>query len=123
MHTALFARQVTRTPSAPALIATACSLTYEELDRRSNRLAHQLRGIGVGVESVVGLCADSSPDAVVGALAIMKAGGAYLALDPALPADRLAYMLADAGVKVVLTGAGKLSWPERPGIARVDTLR
>src|SRR5205823_10061589 len=90
-------------PEAVALAATERVLTYHELDTRANRLAHALRALGVGPDAVVGLCARSSPEMVVGALAILKAGGAYLPLDPAYPSERLAFMLDDARVPVILT--------------------
>ena len=80
-----------------AVIYEGGQLSYGELDRRSNQLAHHLRGLGVGPEVVVGLCVERSLEMVVGLLGILKAGGAYLPLDPGYPADRLAYMLADAG--------------------------
>ena len=73
---------------------------------RANRLAHHLRGLGVGPEVVVGLCVERSPAMVVGLIGILKAGGAYLPLDPAYPAARLAFMLADAGAPVLVTQVG-----------------
>ena len=81
-------------------------ISYGELDRRSNRLAHHLGKLGVGPEVVVGLCVERSLEMVVGLLGILKAGGAYLPLDPNYPAERLAYMLADARAPVLLTQAG-----------------
>jgi amino acid adenylation domain-containing protein len=99
----LFAAQAARTPDAPAVICEDRTLSYRELDRRANRLAHHLRALGVGPDVVVGLSMTRSPDLVVGVLGILKAGGAYLPLDPGYPADRLAYMLADARVPVLLT--------------------
>ncbi|MFL6121258.1 amino acid adenylation domain-containing protein, partial [Actinophytocola sp.] len=101
--TELFAAQVARTPDAAALRFEGTELTYAELDRRANRLAHHLIGRGVGPESVVGVCLHRSLDLVVALLGIHKAGGAYLPLDPDHPADRLAYLRADAGVEVVVT--------------------
>ena len=83
-------------------------LSYGALEARANRLAHHLRGLGVGPEVVVGLCVERSPDMVVGLLGILKAGGAYLPLDPAYPADRLAFMLADAGAPVLVTQSALL---------------
>ena len=78
-------------------------LSYGELNARANQLAHHLRGLGVGPEVVVGLCVERSLDMVVGILGILKAGGAYLPLDPSYPKDRLAYLLNDAGILVLLT--------------------
>ena len=78
-------------------------LRYGELDRRANRLAHHLRARGVGPETVVGLCLARSLDLIVGLLGILKAGGAYLPLDPDYPQARLAFMLEDAGARVLVT--------------------
>src|SRR5262249_10824398 len=78
-------------------------LTFRELNQRANRLAHQLRKLGVRPETVVGICVERSLELVVGMLGILKAGGAYLPLDPAYPRERLAYMLADARVPVLVT--------------------
>ena len=105
---ALFAAQAAKTPSATAVVFGDERLSYGALEARANRLAHHLRGLGVGPEVVVGLCVERSPDMVVGLIGILKAGGAYLPLDPAYPADRLAFMLADAGAPVVVTQAALL---------------
>ena len=78
-------------------------MTYSELNERANRLAYHLRTLGVGPEVPVGLCMERSPELVVGLLGILKAGGVFLPLDPALPAERLAFMLEDARARVVLT--------------------
>ncbi|HZW29446.1 MAG TPA: amino acid adenylation domain-containing protein [Isosphaeraceae bacterium] len=99
----LFAAQARRTPEAVAVACGDCRLTYAELDARSNRLARRLRGLGVGPEVLVGLCAERSPALVIGLLAVLKAGGAYVPLDPAYPAERLTFMLHDAEVAVLLT--------------------
>ncbi|HLL48006.1 MAG TPA: amino acid adenylation domain-containing protein, partial [Longimicrobiaceae bacterium] len=99
----LFAEQARRTPGAVAVVSEAGSLTYAAIDRRANRLAHTLRDMGVGPETCVGMCVRRSPDMVVGILGILKSGGVYVPLDPAYPADRLAYMLADSGAAVLLT--------------------
>src|SRR6202048_2423778 len=99
----LFAAQVAKTPDAIAVAFEEQTLSYGELDRRANRLAHHLRALGVGPETVVGLCLARSLDMIVGLLAILKAGGAYLPLDPEYPTERLRYMIADAGARVLLT--------------------
>jgi amino acid adenylation domain-containing protein len=94
------------TPDAPALRAGDRELTYRQLDERANRLAHHLRGLGIAAESRVGLCLRDTVDWVTGALATLKLGAAYVPLDPAYPADRLAYMCRVAQVRAVLfTGA------------------
>ena len=105
---ALFAAQAAKTPSATAVVFGDERLSYRALEARANRLAHYLRGLGVGPETVVGLCVERSPDMVVGLLGILKAGGAYLPLDPTYPADRLAFMLADASAPVLVTQAALL---------------
>ncbi len=99
----LFAAQVARTPDAIAAVHEDERLTYAELDARANQLAHHLRALGVGPEVVVGLCVERSPAMLVGLVGILKAGGAYLPLDPGYPAERLAFMLADAGAPVLVT--------------------
>lgn len=99
----LFELQVKRAPDDTAIIYDGSNLTYSELNQRANQLAHKLRRIGVGPEILVGICTDRSVDMVVGLLGILKAGGAYVPLDPAYPSDRLAFMLEDAEVTVLLT--------------------
>jgi amino acid adenylation domain-containing protein/non-ribosomal peptide synthase protein (TIGR01720 family) len=100
---ALFQAQVDRTPDAVALVDGHLRLTYAELERRVNRLAHHLRARGVGVETRVGLCADRSADLVVALLAVLTAGGAYVPLDPAYPPSRLVQILDDARVSLLVT--------------------
>jgi amino acid adenylation domain-containing protein len=97
----LFEDWVDRTPDAPAVRYGNVTLTYRELDVRANRLAHRLRRLGVAAEARVGLCVRGE-NWIVGALAALKAGGAYAPLDPSYPAERLAYMCRDAQVDVVL---------------------
>src|SRR5262249_41898748 len=101
----LFAAPALRTPDALAVAVGGGRGGCRELDARASRLAHHLRGQGVGPEVVVGLCLERSPAMVVGLLAILKAGGAYLPLDPAYPRERLAFMLSDAGAPVLVTQA------------------
>ena len=96
-------RQAALRPECVALVHGRETLTYGELVRRAARLARRLRGVGVGPETVVGVCFERSPELVVSMLGALTAGAAYLALDPALPRERLAFMIADAGVGVVLT--------------------
>ncbi|HEX6910941.1 MAG TPA: amino acid adenylation domain-containing protein, partial [Longimicrobium sp.] len=101
----LFETQVERTPHAVALVSEGEHLTFAELNRRANRLAHHLRALGVGPDGRVGLCVERSPEMVVGLLATLKAGGAYVPLDPGYPAERLEYMLADGAPAAVLVQA------------------
>ncbi|HST62152.1 MAG TPA: amino acid adenylation domain-containing protein, partial [Longimicrobium sp.] len=95
--------QAARTPDATALVFEGEPLTYAELNRRANRLAHHLRSLGVGPDARVGLCVERSLEMMVGLLAVLKSGGAYVPLDPAYPAERLAYMLDDSDPAVVLS--------------------
>ncbi|MBA2677293.1 MAG: amino acid adenylation domain-containing protein, partial [Ktedonobacteraceae bacterium] len=99
----LFEAQVARVPDALALVCEGNHLTYRELNRRANQLARYLRGIGAGPEVLVGLCAERSLAFVTAWLGILKAGGVYLPLDPSYPAERLAFMLEDARVSVLIT--------------------
>ena len=99
----LFEVQVKNTPEAVAVMFEDQQLTYGELNTKANQLAHHLRSLGVGPDVLVAICVERSLEMVVGLLAILKAGGAYVPLDPAYPADRLAYMLADAAPQVLLT--------------------
>ncbi|GAB6041222.1 amino acid adenylation domain-containing protein [Endothiovibrio diazotrophicus] len=111
----LFEAQAARTPEAIAVTdfpsfmgeptddSPQRRLTFRQLNRRANRLAHRLRALGVGADDFVGICAERSPELLVGILGILKAGGAYLPLDPAYPRERLAFMLRDAGVSILLT--------------------
>ncbi|HYH81345.1 MAG TPA: amino acid adenylation domain-containing protein, partial [Longimicrobium sp.] len=88
----LFAAQAARTPDASALVFRGQTLAYAAVDARANRLAHHLRGLGVGPEARVGICLERTPELVVSLLAVLKAGGAYVPLDPAYPRERLGFM-------------------------------
>ncbi|QSJ14342.1 amino acid adenylation domain-containing protein [Nostoc sp. UHCC 0702] len=99
----LFAAQVEKTPDAVAVVFADNQLTYRELNAKANQLAHYLQTLGVGTEVLVGICVERSLYSFIGILGILKAGGAYLPLDPAYPSDRLAFMLQDAQVSVLLT--------------------
>jgi amino acid adenylation domain-containing protein/non-ribosomal peptide synthase protein (TIGR01720 family) len=102
----LFEAQVARSPQAPAVAVDGVELSYEELNRRANRLAHHLRSLGVGPEDLVGLLLRRSAELVVAVLAVAKAGAAYLPLDPDYPAERIRYMCTDAAPVRVLTVSG-----------------
>ncbi|MFI9292286.1 amino acid adenylation domain-containing protein [Streptomyces gardneri] len=117
---AAFERQVRRRPDAVAVVCEDRELTYAELNASANRLARLLAARGVGAEDVVGVALPRSPELVVALLAVMKAGAAYLPLDADHPRDRIAYMLADAGARTVLTVrelAGEL--PEAEGVTHL----
>lgn len=98
-----FEAQVRRTPDAEALIFRECSLSYRELNRRVNRLAHHLRKKGVGAETIVAICLERHPDLLIAMLAVLKCGGAYVPIDPALPFERMRVMLEDAHPALVVT--------------------
>ena len=99
----LFEAQVARTPDAVALEFQSSTLTFAELNRRANRVAHFLRGRGVGADKPVGLLVARSLEMVVGMLGILKAGAAYVPLDPSYPHARLEFMAADAEIDLLLT--------------------
>jgi amino acid adenylation domain-containing protein len=99
----LFEQQVQHTPEAIAVGFQNRQLTYQELNTKANQLAHYLRSQGVTTETLVGICIDRSLDMLVGLLGILKAGGVYIPLDPAYPAERLAFMLADSQAHVIVT--------------------
>ncbi|HZI20304.1 MAG TPA: amino acid adenylation domain-containing protein [Pyrinomonadaceae bacterium] len=102
----LVEEQAARTPDATALVYGSSALTYAELDRRANRLARRLRELGVGREARVGVMLERSFELVVSLLAVLKAGGAYLPLDPQYPPERLSFMLEDGGAGVLITSEG-----------------
>ncbi|HZB45820.1 MAG TPA: AMP-binding protein, partial [Pyrinomonadaceae bacterium] len=119
----LFERQAAATPDAPALKyvgadGVTTELSYRELDARADRLARHLGRRGAGPEQVVGLCVERSAEMLVGLLGVLKAGAAYLPLDPSLPRERLSLMLEDAGARLVLT-QGSLSEKVRTSGAEV----
>ena len=118
----LFAAQAGRTPAAVALVCGERRLSYAALCSHAHRLAHHLRGLGVGPETVVGLCVERSPEMVIGLLGILAAGGAYLPLDPHYPAERLSFMLADAGAPVLVGEARLLARLPQAGatLVRLD---
>lgn len=98
----LFASQAARTPNAIALIAGSHRFTYLELDQRSDALATHLQSLGVGPEKLVGIAMERSATLLVSLLAILKAGGAYVPLDPSYPAERLAWIIEDSGIAILL---------------------
>lgn len=104
----LFEAQVRRTPGAPALAYEGGRLSYRELDRRANQLAHRLRYMGLGPDRPVGLCVERSLDMIVGILGILKSGAAYLPIDAGYPSERIAFMMDDARAGVLLTQTGLL---------------
>ena len=110
----LFEARASESPGAVALIADGRELSYDELNRRANRLAHHLAGRGVGPEVPVGICLERGLDFVVAMLAVLKAGGAYLPLDPGYPAERLAFMLEDTGAPLVVTTSALAAHVETP---------
>src|ERR1051326_8287216 len=99
----LFEDQVEKTPNAVAVVFEDESWSYAELDRRANQLAHYLRGLGVKTDERVGICAERSLEMVMALLAVLKAGGAYMPLDPEYPDERLQYMVNNSGPVAVLT--------------------
>ena len=99
----MFEEQARRRPDAVAVVYEEQEVSYGELNRRANRLAHYLRRLGVGPEALVGICIDNCVETVVGFLGILKAGGAYLPLDPSCPAERLRLMLKDGEPLVIVT--------------------
>ncbi|MFJ6556519.1 amino acid adenylation domain-containing protein [Streptomyces luteogriseus] len=126
----MFREHAAATPDTVAVrdaLDPAASLTFEEVEAASNQLARELRRRGVGAESRVAVCAERSPETIVLLLAVMKAGAAYVPLDPAYPKDRLRFMLADSGAELVLVaGEHRERLGEGPHTARtvdVDALR
>ncbi|HEU4326674.1 MAG TPA: amino acid adenylation domain-containing protein [Roseiflexaceae bacterium] len=120
----LFAAQVARAPQAPALWADGRQISYAELDRCANRLAHLLRARGAGTEQVLAVYLERSPELVVTLLATLKAGAAYLPLDTAAPVARLADTLASAGARLLITSSSlrELLPAERPPTLCLDAI-
>ena len=104
----LFEQQVKDNPAKIAIVAGDQQLTFAELNRRANQLAHRLRELGVGRKSLVGICIDRSLEMSIGIVGILKSGGAYLPLDPDYPRERLAFMICDAQPSVIVTKSGLL---------------
>ena len=102
----MIAAQAAATPNAPALTYRGQSISYSDMEKRANKLAHRLIEMGVGPDVFVGLCTDRSFDLVVSAVAIWKAGGAYVPLDPDFPNDRLEHMVRDSGLSIIVTQSG-----------------
>ena len=119
----LIEEQVQRTPGAEAVIFEDQQMTYQDLDQRANQLARHLKKLGVGPDTLVGICLDRSLEMVVGLLGILKAGGAYVPLDPEHPRERLAFMLQDSAISVLLTSARLASSlpPHQARVVRLDT--
>jgi natural product biosynthesis luciferase-like monooxygenase protein len=120
----LIEAQAARTPDAAAIVFRDQSVCYGELNERANRLAHHLRGLGVGPDVRVGVFAERSIELMIGLLAVHKAGGAYVPLDPAYPKDRIAFMIEDSDVPVLLTQSHLVADLPRHGarVVRLDTV-
>ncbi len=122
----LFEEQAARAPGAPALVpvaGTGVELSYGELNARANRLARHLRRLGTGPEVTVGLYLERSPEMVLATLAVLKAGGVYVPLDPGHPPERTAFLLADVGAAVLVTTDRLAAWlpPTAARVVRLDT--
>ncbi|MGQ0704096.1 MAG: amino acid adenylation domain-containing protein, partial [Gemmatimonadales bacterium] len=135
MH-GLFEAQAARTPDHVAVVGSGPALSYGELEARAAAVAERLRGLGIGAGDIVAVCLPRTPEMVVALLGVLKSGAAYVALDPAYPPERIAFMLQDTGAPVVLTtealaltlpetrgthvvelDRGEAGWPEPPGEA------
>ena len=119
----LFEEQVRRTPDAIAVVSGDQQLSYDELNRAANQLARHLRRLGAGPEVLVGICLERSIDLLTGVYGILKAGAAYVPLDPTYPADRLALMVEDSGCPILVTQRGLLHRlpPHRAKVVCIDT--
>jgi amino acid adenylation domain-containing protein/non-ribosomal peptide synthase protein (TIGR01720 family) len=122
VHQLIEAQAVIR-PDATALIFNDLELSFDQLNRRANQLAHRLRALGIGPEVRVGLAMQRSPEMIIGLLAILKAGGAYVPLDPAYPAERLRYLMEDSGISLLISQSWlreKLPLPEGLAVLEID---
>ncbi|MEG3967385.1 AMP-binding protein [Microcoleus sp. T2B6] len=95
--------QVRQTPNAIAALFSTEQITYQELNNKANQLAHYLKSLGVNSETLIGLCVERSLNMLIGLLAVLKAGSAYVPLDPTYPEDRLAFMLEDSQLPILIT--------------------
>ena len=118
----LFEARAREMPDREALVHDGSSLSYGELNERANRLAHHLTDLGLGPGKLAGVWLDRSEDMVVALLAVLKAGGGYVPLDPAFPQDRIEYMLQDSGLSILVTDAGLGATLAGPGSIRVVEL-
>ncbi|HEY4284243.1 MAG TPA: amino acid adenylation domain-containing protein [Chthoniobacterales bacterium] len=118
----LFEQQVEQTPETVAVVCNEQQFTYAELNARANRLADYLRKLGVKTETLVGVCVDRSADMIVALLGVLKAGGAYVPIDPAYPKARVAFILEDADVTVLVTQRRWLSLLPEATIVTLDDL-
>ncbi len=107
----LIERQVEKTPDQVAVVFEDQALTYRQLNRRANQLAHYLRGLGIGPDQPVGVCMERSLEMVIALVGILKSGGAYVPIDPSYPRERIAFMLEDSQVSVLLTQENRLQEP------------
>ncbi|MDR7286094.1 amino acid adenylation domain-containing protein/non-ribosomal peptide synthase protein (TIGR01720 family) [Pseudomonas corrugata] len=122
VHQLIEAQAVVR-PDATALIFNDLQLSFDQLNRRANQLAHRLRALGIGPEVRVGLAMQRSPEMIIGLLAVLKAGGAYVPLDPAYPAERLRYLMEDSGISLLISQSWlreKLPLPQGLPVLEVD---
>lgn len=123
-----FEAEAERIPDAPAVVVPAMGshdpgeerLTYRELNQRANRLAHYLRSLGAGPEVCVGICLERSAEMIVAVLGVLKAGAAYVPLDPSYPDERLHYMVADARIRLLLTRNGLIATPLPEAVRAMD---
>ncbi|HEU0301092.1 MAG TPA: AMP-binding protein, partial [Longimicrobium sp.] len=118
----LFQARVARHPHAPAAAHAGRTLTYAELDRRSSAVAARLRALGVGPEARVAVMLERGPELAAALLGVMKAGAAYVPLDPGYPAERIAYVLEDSGAVAVLAGAAHALPPAAPRVVEIASI-